>query len=246
MKFNISNPSTGQQKLIDVDDEKMLLAFYDRRISHEVDGSNLGEDYAGYTFRITGGNDKQGFPMKQGVLVNYRVRLLLTKGLNCYRSRRAGERKRKSVRGCIVGPDIRVLNLAIVGEGEKPIEGLTDAPIPRRLGPKRASKIRQMFSLDKTDDVRKYVIKREFERNGKKITKSPKIQRLVTPNVLQRKRHRASVKKAAQEKAKAEAAIYSKLHAQRIKEQKAKRASELAKRRSSRKSSELRKSQNAE
>ena len=103
-------------------------------MGQEVDAATLGDEWAGYVFRITGGNDKQGFPMKQGVLVNYRVRLLLTKGLNCYRSRRAGERKRKSVRGCIVGPDIRVLNLAIVGEGEKPIEGLTDAPIPRRLG----------------------------------------------------------------------------------------------------------------
>jgi small subunit ribosomal protein S6e len=232
MKFNISNPSTGQQKVIEIDDEKQLIAFYDRRISHEVDGFHLGEAYKGYTFRITGGNDKQGFPMKQGVLVNYRVRLLLKKGLNCYRSRRAGERKRKSVRGCIVGSDIRTLNLAIVAEGEQAIEGLTDAPVPRRLGmlvsvllravvwcrsfllkstifprfpahalltrksflttlgPKRASKIRQMFSLSKTDDVRKYAIKREFERNGKKITKSPKIQRLVTPNVLQRKRRR--------------------------------------------------------
>jgi hypothetical protein len=58
------------------------------------------------------------------------------------------------------------------------------------IGPKRASKIRQMFSLDKTDDVRAYVIKREFKVGEKTRTKSPKIQRLVTPNVLQRKRHR--------------------------------------------------------
>merc|ERR1719429_1033729 len=35
--------------------------------------------------RITGGNDKQGFPMKQGVLTNGRVRLLLNKGTTCYR-----------------------------------------------------------------------------------------------------------------------------------------------------------------
>ena len=28
----------------------------------------------GYVFRIGGGNDKQGFPMKQGVLSNNRVR----------------------------------------------------------------------------------------------------------------------------------------------------------------------------
>lgn len=40
--------------------------------------------------------------MKQGVLTPQRVRLLLSKGQSCYRERRDGERKRKSVRGCIV------------------------------------------------------------------------------------------------------------------------------------------------
>ncbi len=39
----------------------------------------MGDEFKGYIFRITGGNDKQGFPMKQGVLVNGRVRLLLKK-----------------------------------------------------------------------------------------------------------------------------------------------------------------------
>jgi hypothetical protein len=34
----------------------------------------------GYVFRITGGNDKQGFPMVQGIMQNKRVRLLLGKG----------------------------------------------------------------------------------------------------------------------------------------------------------------------
>jgi len=54
-------------------------AFYDRRMGQEMDGEVLGEEFKGYIFRITGGNDKQGFPMKQGVLVNGRVRLLLKK-----------------------------------------------------------------------------------------------------------------------------------------------------------------------
>lgn len=40
--------------------------------------------------------------MKQGVLTPQRVRLLLSKGHSCYRERRDGERRRKSVRGCIV------------------------------------------------------------------------------------------------------------------------------------------------
>jgi small subunit ribosomal protein S6e len=36
-------------------------------MSTEIDGSTLGDEFKGYIFRISGGNDKQGFPMKQGV-----------------------------------------------------------------------------------------------------------------------------------------------------------------------------------
>jgi small subunit ribosomal protein S6e len=43
----------------------------------EVDGGVMGEEYKGYIFKITGGNDKQGFTMKQGILVNGRVRILM-------------------------------------------------------------------------------------------------------------------------------------------------------------------------
>ena len=108
----------------------------------EVDAATLGEEWNGYVFRITGGNDKQGFPMKQGVLTQSRVRLLLSKGHSCYRPRKTGERKRKSVRGCIVDGNLSVLSVIIVKKGEAEIPGLTDNTIPRRLGPKRASKIR--------------------------------------------------------------------------------------------------------
>lgn len=55
--------------------------------------------------------------MKQGVLVPGRVRLLLSKGHSTYRPRRAGERKRKSVRGCIVASDISALALVVVKQG---------------------------------------------------------------------------------------------------------------------------------
>ena len=67
--------------------------------------------------RITGGNDKQGFPMKQGVLTTGRVKLLLSKGHSCYRPRRKGQRRRKSVHGCIVDGSLSVLNLVIVKKG---------------------------------------------------------------------------------------------------------------------------------
>lgn len=71
----------------------------------------------GYVVRISGGNDKQGFPMKQGILTTGRVRLLLSAGHSCYRPRRDGERRRKSVRGCIVDAQLSVLNLVIIKKG---------------------------------------------------------------------------------------------------------------------------------
>lgn len=76
----------------------------------------------------------------------------------------------------------------MVRKGEKEIEGLTDVNVPRRLGPKRASHIRKLFALSKEDDVRKYVIKRPLplkEGKTKQRFQAPKIQRLVTPVVLQ-------------------------------------------------------------
>jgi len=233
MKLNISYPPTGCQKCIEVDDDKKLHALYDKSMAQEIAGDALG--FPGYVFKITGGNDKQGFPMKQGIKTNERVRLLMGPNSKTYRPRRSGERKRKSVRGCIVASDIAVVHLVIVKKGDEELPGITDNYIPRRLGPKRASKIRKLFNLTKQDDVRKYVIRREIppkEGKKKRKSKAPKIQRLVTPVVLQRKRHRLALKKRRAAKAKTEAAEYAKLLAQRSKEAREKRQQSLSKRRS--------------
>jgi ribosomal protein S6E (S10) len=239
-QLNISAPTTGLQKVIEIEDEVKLINLYEKRMSQEVDGSVLGEEYNGYIFRISGGNDKQGFPMRQGVLTNTRVRLLCQKGHKCYRERRAGERKRKSVRGCIVGSDIAVLNLVVTKIGDAPVPGLTDDSVPRRLGPKRANNIRKLFNLTKEDDVRQFVIAREFtNKAGKTVRKAPKIQRLITPLTLQRKRARKAAKMASVLRNKEEAAAYRKLVAQRLAEQKEARRSMISKRRSTRKSQKL-------
>merc|ERR1712024_140830 len=167
-----------------------------------------------------------------GILTNGRVRLLLKEGHSCFRPRRNGERKRKSVRGCIVDGNLAVLNLAIVKKGEAEIPGLTDNTIPRRLGPKRASKIRKLFNLTKDDDVCQYVIRRPLPaKEGKKQKfAAPKVQRLVTPVMLQRKRHRLALKRRRGEKNRLAAAEFAKILAQRQKE--AKEARELKRKRS--------------
>jgi len=201
MKLNISYPQNGSQKMLTIEDEKKLFPLHERRLGHEFEADFLGDQFKGYIFRITGGIDKQGFPMKQGIMANSRVKLLLARGgigFQAWRGR-AGERRRKSVRGCIIGPDISLLNLLVIQKGENEIEGLTDVSHPRRLGPKRASKLRKLFNLTKEDDVRKYVIKRVLpEKEGKKKhkPKAPKIQRLVTPVHLQRRRRKRALLKA--------------------------------------------------
>ncbi|XP_023347142.1 40S ribosomal protein S6 [Eurytemora carolleeae] len=222
MKINLSFPATGCQKLIEINDELKVRPFYEKRMGQEVEADTLGDEFKGYVLRITGGNDKQGFPMKQGVLTNQRVRLLMGKGTTCYRPRRTGERKRKSVRGCIVDGNLAVLAMSIVKKGEADIPGLTDNTVPRRLGPKRASKIRKLFNLTKEDDVCQYVIKRPLPlKEGKKQKfKAPKVQRLVTPAVLQRKRHKVALKRRRSEKNRLAAAEFSKILAQRQKEAK--------------------------
>lgn len=194
-------------------------------MSQEVEADTLGDEWKGYVLKITGGNDKQGFPMKQGVLLAGRTRLLLSAGHSCYRPRRAGERRRKSVRGCIVAADIAALSLVITKTGAAEIPGLTDSAVPRRLGPKRASKIRKLFNLSKDDDVRKFVIHREVpsKKGGLSKWKAPKIQRLVTPVTLQRKRHRLAVKQAKTAASKQAAADYAELLTLRAHERKEKR-----------------------
>jgi len=209
-----------------------LRTFYEKRIGQEVHADDLGDEFKGYVFKVAGGNDKQGFPMRQGIVAPGRVKLLFADGSPCYRIRRRGERRRKSIRGCIVGSDLAALNLIIIKQGEKDIEGLTDVQAPKRLGPKRANNIRKFFGLTKEDDVRQFVIRREVVKGDKKYTKAPKIQRLVTPQRLQRKRAvRAHKIKNAQAQRDA-AAEYAQLLATRLHERKAEKA-EIRKRRAS-------------
>jgi len=196
-------------------------------MGQEIDGEILGDQFKGYIFRITGGNDKQGFQMKQGILVNGRTRILFKKRGTGYKPMRVGERSRKSVRGCIVGPDIAAIFLRVAKKGDAEIAGVTDVERPNRLGMKRRNHIIKTFALDKKkDDVRKYVVRREIKRADKTFYKSPKIQRLITEKRIRRK---SSIKKAKADRFKAtkeNTKKYESLLSQYVKEKKAAKAAE--------------------
>ena len=104
---------------------------------------------------------------------------------------------------------------------------------PRRRGPKRANKIRALFNLEKEDDVRPFVIRRPIEKGEKTIYKAPKIQRLITPARLQRKRRIRAAKRERFEKSKATAKAYDALVARRQKEEKERKALRKQSRKSS-------------
>ncbi|ELK04517.1 40S ribosomal protein S6 [Pteropus alecto] len=137
--------------------ERKLHTFYEKRMATEVAADALGEERKGYAVQISGGNDKRGFPKKQGVLTHSPVHLLLSKGHICSGlsfMRSVWPQKGISVQGCIVDANLSVLNLVIMKKGEKDIPGLTDTTVPRHLGPKRVSSHRKLFNLSKEDDVR--------------------------------------------------------------------------------------------
>lgn len=204
----------------------------DKKIGNELDGGIISEVFEGYTFKITGGFDKDGFAMKNGILTQAKKRILLHKGVSMFRFKkgyhRAGIRERKLVRGCIVSPDIKVLNLKVTKRGPKPIPGLNDegSEVPKRLGPKRATKILKQFGLtaiygekrrnqEERKNLRfmitKFAPKREVTtQNGKKYVKKAKIQRLVTPDRLRRKKELKNIKKERREMTKKQREAYKK------------------------------------
>lgn len=198
MILNIAYPLNGTQKKYEYKDEKLYAKLYDYKLGDEVSGDIFGEGFDGCLFKITGGSDKNGFGMKQGVATKNKKKLLLAPNSTGYRPSREGTHKRKSVRGCIVGPEISSLNLILIQKGEKELADLTDVKVDRRLGPKRANKIRKLFNLPKHSDfigkgsepegfkvfnvdVQKAVVKRITKEIGdKKYYKAPRITRLIT------------------------------------------------------------------
>ena len=205
LKLNIAYPRNNSQKTLEFTDEKKWAKLVDKRVGQEFDGEIIGSEFNGYVFKITGGSDRNGFCMKQGVATRSKVKLLLAPGTPGYRFGREGTRVRRTVRGCIISNDQAAVNLVILKKGDAEIAGLTDKSNPVRLGPKRANKIRKLFNLPKHSDnigkkdapkidvdhldVTRFVVKRATKEVGdKKYYKAPKIQRLVTNDRIRRKR----------------------------------------------------------
>lgn len=200
MKLNIASPVNGTQKMYEID-HKSELKLYGRKIGDQINGELIDSKFNGYVFEITGGDDRQGFPMSKKYLTPNRVRPLLKKGDTGYRCRRRGVRKRKSVRGAIVSEEINVLSLIIIKVGNQDLDGVTNIIKPRTHLPKREEKLIKMFNVPENEDVKKFVANC-FKQMGEGIEnfKIPKIK--PTSHIHLAKKEKIEKSKAAHEEKK--------------------------------------------
>ncbi|NYB52486.1 MAG: 30S ribosomal protein S6e [Methanobacteriaceae archaeon] len=117
-KLIISQGETSHQMEVEAAESKKLIGM---KIGEEFDAAPMG--LKGYTLRITGGSDKNGFPMKKDVEGPRRIKSLLSGGVG-FKPQRAGQRRRKTVRGNTISDDIVQINTIVVKKGSKSIEDL--------------------------------------------------------------------------------------------------------------------------
>jgi small subunit ribosomal protein S6e len=112
-KIVVSDPKTrhSYQKEVPYKESGLL----GRKIRDKVKGDFFG--LPGYELQITGGSDKQGFPMRQNVQGIGRKKVLLTDGPG-FHPLRKGERRRKLVRGNTLSEEIVQVNMKVVVHGK--------------------------------------------------------------------------------------------------------------------------------
>ncbi len=117
-KIVISEPKAGKTYQIELDPSKMS-SIVGKKIGDDVSGSIMG--LAGYKLRITGGTDRQGFPMRKGIHKAGRTSILLSAGPGIAKSKN-GVRRRKTVMGEIVSEELEQINTVVSSYGKIPLD----------------------------------------------------------------------------------------------------------------------------
>jgi len=92
-----------------------------KKIGDEVDGIFIS--LPGYKLKITGGTDKNGFPMRNDLSGSSRRSLLLSKSKG-FHPKEKGLRHKKSIRGNTINQDLVQINMKVAKHGSKPIQDL--------------------------------------------------------------------------------------------------------------------------
>lgn len=108
-----------------------------KKIGDTVSGDAVG--LAGYTLKLTGGSDKDGFAMRGDLPGPARRKILVSSGVG-YKPPASGVRKRKSMRGNEVSSDVSQVNAVIVDYGQKSLEEIFPPKVEGEAAPGKTEK----------------------------------------------------------------------------------------------------------
>jgi small subunit ribosomal protein S6e len=119
-KVVVNNPKDGKSYNVQVTGHH-ANSLIGKKIGDEVDG--IFVSLPGYKLQITGGTDKDGFPMRRDLPGMVRRRLLLSKGVG-FKPKEKGLRRRKTVHGNTISQNIVQINMKITKYGPRAINEL--------------------------------------------------------------------------------------------------------------------------
>jgi len=132
-----------------------------KKINETVKGDAFG--LKGYELKITGGSDRQGFPIRADVAAGTRKRPLVVEGVGA-KLKDKGTKQRKTVRGNLIDDNLKQINLKVEKEGsnkldevfggsseEKPEEAKVEAPVEE----KKEESAEQSKDKENTEEAKK-------------------------------------------------------------------------------------------
>jgi len=114
-KIIVSDPSTSKSKVVELDGAR-AVPLIGRRLGESVDGSAVG--MPGLKLQVTGGSDRDGFPMRPNIHGGVRVSVIVSKSVG-FHPKREGERRRKTLRGNVITEDIVQVNMKVLEKPKK-------------------------------------------------------------------------------------------------------------------------------
>lgn len=130
-KIIVSDPTEGTSKIVELE-EARAAPLIGKRIGEIIEGAVV--DLSGQKIQVTGGSDKDGFPMRPSVHGGVRRRVVLSGGVG-FNPTNEGMRRRKTVRGNVITDEIVQINMKIVGKPEKPKEAKKAQPKKKKKLP---------------------------------------------------------------------------------------------------------------
>jgi small subunit ribosomal protein S6e len=124
-KVIVSDPADGTSQSVELE-ETQAGPLIGRKLGEIIDGAAV--KLSGYKLKITGGSDKDGFPMRPNIHGGVRVGAILSEGVGFHSSQK-GERKRKTLRGNVITDAIVQVNMKVVEKPKGKKTEKTKAPI---------------------------------------------------------------------------------------------------------------------